>query len=470
MRDKIGATRLLIVNLAVVSVGATALAGEERDPAMPRYDLRVGQELKYHGSERFEFENAALDSRTDSTVWVLRRNDEESWRLAFRQAFKYSYALKDGQKTEGPTSVTLAYFDLHPDGRIEPNASLGSKVDPSRLFPRLPSDRAFAQAGWEAERPNARSRYRPVPATDRADRFVFTEVVESWRDAMTLSTHKETFTFDRDRGVIERIETERTQGHGSVGKGIGTTILRSVKQHDAEWVDRFARQLDRYFEAERKHDDLLAQARKDPDRCESLLADAKAVLEHARGECDLADLQAQLDERLKKHEAKASYHAESAQGRARILAMPSLDWSTEDLEGAVHSLKGLRKKVVILDFWNRGCGWCIEAMPQVKQLTEDFEGRPVAVLGMNTDGDEEDARFVVDKMALNFPTLKASEIAERYEVVVWPTLIIIDQTGKVADIHIGYSPTLRAEIAAVVEDLLARGRAGRAPAESSRTK
>ena len=36
----------------------------------------------------------------------------------------------------------------------------------------------------------------------------------------------------------------------------------------------------------------------------------------------------------------------------------------------------------------------------------------------------------------------------------FPTLIIIDGEGKVRDVHVGYSPTLRADVAKVIEGLL----------------
>ena len=38
----------------------------------------------------------------------------------------------------------------------------------------------------------------------------------------------------------------------------------------------------------------------------------------------------------------------------------------------------------------------------------------------------------------------------------FPTLIIIDQQGKVSDVHVGYSPTLREEVGKVIRELLAK--------------
>src|SRR5690606_37124058 len=131
------------------------------------------------------------------------------------------------------------------------------------------------------------------------------------------------------------------------------------------------------------------------------------------------------------------------------------DWELQGLDGKTHTLAEYRGKVVVLDFWYRGCGWCIKAMPQLNELTEQFEGRPVAILGMNTDRNEEDARFVCEVMGLKYATLlRAEEIPGSYGVQAFPTLIIIDPEGTVRYVHVGYSPTLRAEVAKVIEELL----------------
>jgi thioredoxin-related protein len=94
-------------------------------------------------------------------------------------------------------------------------------------------------------------------------------------------------------------------------------------------------------------------------------------------------------------------------------------------------------------------------MPQMKQITSDFEGKPVAVLGMNTDEKDEDAKFVIDAMKLNYNTIKATGLPEKYKVKGFPTLVILDRKGVVRDVHVGYSPTLRKAVVESVEKLLA---------------
>ncbi len=96
-------------------------------------------------------------------------------------------------------------------------------------------------------------------------------------------------------------------------------------------------------------------------------------------------------------------------------------------------------------------------MPQVKQLAAEFKGEPVAVIGMNTDHNDADAKFVVDKMGLDYTTLKIDHaVVAKYGVQGFPTMVIIDRQGNVHDLHVGYSPDLQREVGEIVRQLLAK--------------
>lgn len=114
-----------------------------------------------------------------------------------------------------------------------------------------------------------------------------------------------------------------------------------------------------------------------------------------------------------------------------------------------------RGKVVLMDFWYRGCGFCIQAMPQLEQVADDFKNDPVVVLGINNDQDEQDARFVADKMHLTYAnTLRGPEIPAKYGVHAFPTFIMIDQAGIVRYVRDGYTPQLREELDQAVRSVL----------------
>jgi hypothetical protein len=61
----------------------------------------------------------------------------------------------------------------------------------------------------------------------------------------------------------------------------------------------------------------------------------------------------------------------------------------------------------------------------------------------------------MDKLKLNYPTLRAEGLPEKYGVQGFPTLIIIDQKGVVRGRHVGYSPTLSEEVIKTIDGLLA---------------
>jgi thiol-disulfide isomerase/thioredoxin len=150
---------------------------------------------------------------------------------------------------------------------------------------------------------------------------------------------------------------------------------------------------------------------------------------------------------------ESAYLSEEQAEEREATNKPAAQWETTDLEGKRHSLADYRGKVVVLDFWFRNCVPCIKAMPQIKEIVEQFRGKRVAVLGMNID-QEEDARFVVNKQNLNYPTLKAEGLPEKYKVHSFPTLVIIDQQGMVRGWHVGYSANLREEVSKTITSLL----------------
>ena len=44
-----------------------------------------------------------------------------------------------------------------------------------------------------------------------------------------------------------------------------------------------------------------------------------------------------------------------------------------------------RGKVVLLDFWGDWCIWCMRMVPHEKDLVKRMEGKPFALVGVNSD-------------------------------------------------------------------------------------
>ncbi len=450
-----------IMCLGLMTVALARASAARTGDDLPRYRLEPGTELSYKGSSTFRHQNGAHIDESESTAWIVRRNSDGSVRVVLRQGNRFTATsvaetLKSLFKKQDkpPMQYNFGYFDLFPDGRLGPDAELGYRISPASLFPRLPEDEPKAKAGWGERDERMGQEYRYTSLRSDADGWAFRAERIGPENKVYETTMDSTFHFDSRRGMIRRIEQEYTQGYGFKGKGSGSTELTAVETHDAAWLAKFAPAADRYFAANKAYERATEEASKNAAKSRTLLADAKDALKSARDAIDNPIFRDQLDRQIAEHDGMVNYYEDSAKRRAEVVGKPAAEWELKGLDGKTHSLSEYHGKVVVLDFWYRGCGWCIKAMPQLSALAEQFAGRPVVVLGMNTDSNEDDAKLVADVMGLKYATLRASGIPEKYGVRGFPTLILIDRDGKVSDVHVGYSPTLHADLAKEIEGLL----------------
>ena len=96
------------------------------------------------------------------------------------------------------------------------------------------------------------------------------------------------------------------------------------------------------------------------------------------------------------------------------------------------SLSKLKGKVVLLDFWFKNCGPCIESVPHLNALQEKFENQKFEILGINTYDAQKDISWFCNKQKIRYKVLmNGKDIAEKYGVDGYPTIILIDKKGEV---------------------------------------
>jgi thiol-disulfide isomerase/thioredoxin len=279
-----------------------------------------------------------------------------------------------------------------------------------------------------------------------------------------LTTHRD-YLFDRQQGVVRKITTTYKQGWPA-GRSDDTSVqtieLTGSRQLDDAEAAALRGEVEIYFAARERYGKLAMRASQEFAHAAELYDEAAAELKKLDGELKLPEMRALFEQRLKQHNEYTPFEVKSAERFAKLLDKPSEEWKTTDLDGNPRSLADYRGKVVILDFWYRGCGWCIRSMPQLNQLAADFPADQVLVLGINNDLDLDDAKFVIDKMPLKYTSLKNAPDGDRrkgintlYGVQGWPTLVVLDGQGVVRHIHEGYSPTLRKDLGEKIRELLA---------------
>ncbi len=124
------------------------------------------------------------------------------------------------------------------------------------------------------------------------------------------------------------------------------------------------------------------------------------------------------------------------QNRERIDA-PELDGGKEwiNTSGPL-TLKDLRGKIVILDFWTLCCINCIHTIPDLARLEKEY-AKQIVVIGVHSpkfDNEKDTAcikkailRYEVTHPVVNDADMK---IWRSYDVNSWPTLAVIDPEGK----------------------------------------
>lgn len=436
----------------------------EEASAKPRYHLAAGREFSFHNETRSERKGSGTESGVyfvDWKIWTIGRAPDGAWRLVIRCDLKSPRAKPEGlpDQDQGQVDTLVWRCRLFEDGRLVGASEMGTVRDPFRLFPRLPDGpddlgRGWTSAGSDKEMSKLQHRTTPGKKSDSENLFISTKA-ESLVDKVYESSHTYHATFDQRRGVVTRVETEDKSGYPSVSDARGTIELVGVEDRGEAWAVGFGQEADRYFDAVEAYDAARKRALRDAAHCKEIFAEAKEKLEAARTGLKTPVFRDAIGQTLAEHSNAVEYGLEQAKNYSAHLGKAAEEWASKDLNGKPHRLADYRGKVVVMDFWYRGCGWCMFAMPQVNRLSEAFRDEPVAVLGMTIDEDEKDARIVVEAMGLKYPAIKAAGIPPKYGVDGYPTLVVVDKVGKVREIHVGYSPHLYDELSEQIRTLLA---------------
>ncbi|MBW3539682.1 MAG: redoxin domain-containing protein [Planctomycetes bacterium] len=100
------------------------------------------------------------------------------------------------------------------------------------------------------------------------------------------------------------------------------------------------------------------------------------------------------------------------------------------------TLKDLRGKVVLLDFWTYCCINCIHVLPDLEFLEEKYANQLV-VIGVHSakfdnEKDSESIRRAIQRYEIEHPVINDSEMTlwRKFGARAWPTLVLIDPEGN----------------------------------------
>ncbi|MCA9074539.1 MAG: TlpA family protein disulfide reductase [Planctomycetaceae bacterium] len=141
----------------------------------------------------------------------------------------------------------------------------------------------------------------------------------------------------------------------------------------------------------------------------------------------------------------------------RMIGQPAVELSIKEWKnGGPVSLKDLRGKVVLLDFWGHWCGPCVYRMPNLMKLHDEFEAKGLVIIAIHDDSvasiKEMDEKLTSAREDMwegrDLPFLVALDSGGKtriagsntevdgattaaYGIERWPTYVLIDRDGIV---------------------------------------
>jgi peroxiredoxin len=111
------------------------------------------------------------------------------------------------------------------------------------------------------------------------------------------------------------------------------------------------------------------------------------------------------------------------------------------LAGVTTSTSALKGKVVLVNFWATSCPGCVEEMPEIKKLHQEYAGKGLNVLAvaMSYDPPNYVQSFVAKNQLPFFVALDTQgEAAKAFgDIQLAPTTFLIDKQGKIIKRYVG---------------------------------
>ena len=141
-------------------------------------------------------------------------------------------------------------------------------------------------------------------------------------------------------------------------------------------------------------------------------------------------------------------------GEVVVEPAPASLFTVELMDGEVLALDDLKGKVVMVDFWASWCAPCRQEAPVLRQVYQEYAGRPVEFVGIDVWDRRRDAVTYIDTFEIPYPNTVDEDglVAIDYGVRGIPEKFFIDRQGVVRLKFVG--PMSAEALRAALDDLL----------------
>lgn len=124
--------------------------------------------------------------------------------------------------------------------------------------------------------------------------------------------------------------------------------------------------------------------------------------------------------------------------------MDTVDINGEKVDSTIFA----ENTLTFVNLWNVGCTPCIQEIPVLDQLNDEYEGKDVAIKGLYfsftstlMDEEREGINEILEAAGADYQQLTLSEDMINHEVIrniqAFPTTFVVDSEGNIVDVIIG---------------------------------
>ena len=108
------------------------------------------------------------------------------------------------------------------------------------------------------------------------------------------------------------------------------------------------------------------------------------------------------------------------------------NFTLTDLSGKTWTLRDLRGKVVLLNFWATWCPPCRKEMPDLETLYQRFAPQGLVILGIS-DEEADKVKPFIEQQKISYPVLldPGRKLNEQFQIDGIPKTFIYDREGKI---------------------------------------
>lgn len=116
------------------------------------------------------------------------------------------------------------------------------------------------------------------------------------------------------------------------------------------------------------------------------------------------------------------------------------------VDGKSISLDDMKGHVLVINYWATWCPACRDEVPGLIELHEKYEVRRFAVIGVSVDkAGESVVKDFIKEYGISYPVImNTKQLQKKYEEAIdrpiraIPTSLVVDRTGMIASVHVGF--------------------------------